>query len=107
MRTTLVSARGEFKCGIGLLLARETRRLPLTRPDSELTRCKAEYFTARWMKPDELWDWFLDMYDLALRTEAHQELIHQEFLAAVVSKCRPDGRLELATSLRYVEAKAN
>jgi SAM-dependent methyltransferase len=60
----------------------------------------------QWVKPDELWDWFLDMYDLALRTEAHQELIHQEFLSAVGSKCRPDGRLELATSLRYIEAKA-
>ena len=65
-----------------------------------------ELTTVQWLKPDELWDWFLDMYDLALRTETHQELIHQEFLSAVASKCRSDGRLELATSLRYIEAKA-
>ncbi len=82
--------------GIQAMLARDFRDVII----DDLT-------AVQWVKPDELWDWFLDMYDLALRTEAHRELIHQEFLAAVVSKCRPDGRLELATSLRYVEAKAN
>lgn len=61
---------------------------------------------SRRLTPDALWRWFLDMYDLHLRTEADRRDIEREFMAAVAPLCGPDGKLEYPETLRYVSAVA-
>ena len=56
--------------------------------------------------PDELWLWFLDMYDLYLLSEADRTAIQHEYLSTVASHCEQDGKLEYLATLRYVSATA-
>jgi SAM-dependent methyltransferase len=61
---------------------------------------------SRRLTPDELWRWFLDMYDLYFLGEASRHSAEREYLAAVATHCGSDGRLEYLETLRYVGAVA-
>lgn len=56
--------------------------------------------------PDELWLWFMDMYDLYLFAEEDRQAIKQELLEGIASMCGLDGKLEYSLSVRYVHATA-
>lgn len=60
----------------------------------------------RRLTPAELWRWFLNMYDLHLRSEGVRQVAEREFLQAVVTQCGPDGKLDYPETLRYVVALA-
>lgn len=54
--------------------------------------------------PDELWLWFMDMYDLYLFAEEDRHAIKRELLEGVAPMCALDGKLEHSLSMRYVHA---
>lgn len=56
--------------------------------------------------PDELWLWFVDMYDLYLFSEEDRQAIKQELLEGIAPMCELDGKLEHSLSMRYVHATA-
>jgi len=65
-----------------------------------------EIHTFRRLTPQELWSWFLNTYDLHLRSEIDRRNIEREYLALVAPHCGPDGRLEYPETMRYVSARA-
>jgi ubiquinone/menaquinone biosynthesis C-methylase UbiE len=65
-----------------------------------------EIRTSRRLTPHELWSWFLNMYDLHLRSEIDRQNIEREYLALVAPHCGPDGKMEYFETMRYVSALA-
>lgn len=65
-----------------------------------------EIHIPRRLTPDELWRWYLSMYDLHLRSETGQREIEREFKAAAAPLCGADGRLDCSETLRCVSALA-
>jgi hypothetical protein len=64
----------------------------------------ANIHLSRRLKPQQLWLWFLDMYDLYFLGEADRKLVEQDFLSAVAPGSGPDGTLEFPQTLRFVSA---
>jgi ubiquinone/menaquinone biosynthesis C-methylase UbiE len=62
--------------------------------------------TTQRLTPDELWRWFLDMYDLYFLGEADRQSVERDFFAAVVSHCGPDGKIDYCTALRHIRGTA-
>ena len=62
--------------------------------------------TSQLLTPEQIWHWFLDMYDLYLLSEADRRLVEQDFLSPASSECGPEGTLELPQTLRFVYATA-
>jgi ubiquinone/menaquinone biosynthesis C-methylase UbiE len=60
----------------------------------------------RRLAPNELWCWFLDMYDLQLLDETDRRAVEREFIAAVTPHRGSDGKLDYLETLRYVSAVA-
>ncbi len=54
------------------------------------------------LSPDELWDWFLDMYDLHFLNESDRDLVRNDYLAALAPHRDADGRLAFPQRLRRV-----
>ena len=58
------------------------------------------------LTPEQIWHWFLDMYDLYLLSEADRRLVEQDFLSTASSECGPEGTLEFPQTLRFACATA-
>ncbi len=54
--------------------------------------------------PNELWLWFVDMYDLYLFAEEDRQSIKHELLEGIAPMCALDGKLEHSLLMRYVHA---
>ena len=65
-----------------------------------------EIHTSRRLTPGRLWNWFLNMYDLHLRSEEDRHVIEREYLDSVKPHCGPDGRLEYLETSRHASARA-
>jgi ubiquinone/menaquinone biosynthesis C-methylase UbiE len=65
-----------------------------------------EIHSTRRLSANELWLWFLDMYDLYLLSQEDRRAVEQEYRAAVVSACGADGKLEFPQTFRYISATA-
>lgn len=58
------------------------------------------------LTPAALWQWFLSMYDLHLRSDEVRQVVEREFLHAVAKHCGPDGKVDYPETLRYFVVRA-
>ena len=62
---------------------------------------------SRRLTPEELWTWFLSMYDLYLLTDADRSAAEHAFKSAVAPSCGQDGKVSYDQSLVFLSARAS